>query len=158
MYNPKNPAYVAIRDMGSTKDELDSMLVKLRAAGVSVSLEEMRDAFVARLPGEVKMEMILRGFARLASRTATDRRLQGGLRGGAHDRDRASGRWRVHAARHQGGGPAEEDSRATICVLGDGSRRSNDDSWRGKRGSGSVLNDQFCLTHAARAVGIPARP
>ena len=67
VYNPKNPAYVAILDTESTKGAPDSMLVKLRATGVSVSFGEMGDAFVARLPGEVKTEMILYGFARLAS-------------------------------------------------------------------------------------------
>ena len=72
LYNPNNQAYVAIRDMESAKGALDSMLVKLRAAGVSVSLVEMRDAFVARLPDEVKTGMILHGFAWHASRAATD--------------------------------------------------------------------------------------
>ena len=45
LHSPKNPAYAAIRDTGSMKGALDSMLMKLRAAGIPVSLEEMRNAF-----------------------------------------------------------------------------------------------------------------
>ena len=51
-------AYVAIRDTESAKGALDSVLVKIRAAGVLASLEEMRGAFVARLPDELKTGMI----------------------------------------------------------------------------------------------------
>ena len=49
-HNPKNPEYVAINDTESTRGALDAMMLKLRAARVPVSLEEMRDAFSARFP------------------------------------------------------------------------------------------------------------
>ena len=65
LHNPKNPEYAAVRDTESAKGALDSMLMKLRAAGIPVSLEEMRDALCVRLPEEIKKEMIMYGFARL---------------------------------------------------------------------------------------------
>ena len=62
------PGYVAIRDTESTKGALDSMLIKLRAVDIPVSLEEMSGASCQRLPGETKKELIVHGFTRLGTR------------------------------------------------------------------------------------------
>ena len=70
LHNPKNPEYASICDTESTKGALDAMLLKLRAARVPVSLEEMRDAFLVRLPNEVRTQMIMHGCDRLAARGA----------------------------------------------------------------------------------------
>ena len=57
MHNPKNPQDIAVRDTESTNGAVDSMTVKLRANGVSVSAEKLRGTIISR-------------FIRLASRVA----------------------------------------------------------------------------------------
>ena len=49
LYNPEHMEYAA-RDTESAKGTLDSMLMKLRALNIPVSLEETGDAFCQRLP------------------------------------------------------------------------------------------------------------
>ena len=111
LHNPKNPEYAGVRDTESAKGELVSVRMKLRAADIPVSLENMRDAFLCGLPEEVRKETTLHGFARLESRTAT------GVYKAVYDEAfmiaRASSRRRVHTAQHQDAGDAEEDSRTT---------------------------------------------
>ena len=68
LYNPKNPEYAAICDTESTKGAFDSMLVKLPAMSIPVSIEEMSGACCQRLPEETKEELIMYGFARLETR------------------------------------------------------------------------------------------
>ena len=126
-FDPKNLVYVAIRGAESAECALDSILAKLRAAGVSVSLEEMRDAFVPRLPDEVKTKMIPHGFARLASHAAPDvykatyeeaLMIETALRAAGTSTPRDT----------KVAGPPKRTRWQRLVALGDDSRRGGDDS------------------------------
>ena len=117
------------------------MLMNLRAAGVPVSLEEMRDTFISRLPDELKKEMILHGFARLESCDTAD------VYEAAYEEAlmienaiRAAGAFTPRDTKVAG--PPKRSREQRLAALGDGSRRGGDDSRRGnKRGSGSSLKE-----------------
>jgi hypothetical protein len=137
LHNPKNPEYAAICDTESTKGALDAMLLKLRAAGVPVSLEELRDAFLARLPELFKTQMILHGCDRLAARGATAdvymSTYQEALR--IEMALRAAGAFTPRDVKATGTPKRTREQR--LAALGDGSRRGDDDSRRGKRSGGT---------------------
>ena len=157
LHNPKNPEYAANCDTESTKEALGAMLMNLRAAGVPVSLGEIRDAFISRLPDELKKEMILHGFDRLETCDAA------GIYKAAYEEApmienalRATGAFTPCDTNVAG--PPKMSREHRLAALGGGSRRGDDDSRRGnKRGSGSSLKEQFCLSHAAGALGLGAR-
>ena len=153
LYAPKNPEYAAVRDIESTKDALDSMLLKLRALNIPVSPEEMSDVFCQRLPEEIKKKLILNGSNRFAARAPnTDTyqavydeapMIEGALRAAGactpRDTNTPGVLKRIHGQR--------------VAALGDGSRRGDDDSLHSRKPSPwDMLKGEFCLSYAARAL------
>ena len=145
LHNPKNPEYVAICGTESTKGALYAMLLKLRAAHVPVSLEEMRDALLARVREEVKTQMIVHGCDRLDERSAA----------AAADVSTYEEALRIEATLRAAAAFTPLDIKATgpqkgtreqrLAALDDGPRPGDGNSRRNRRSGGSSVKDQSCL-------------
>ena len=130
----------------------------MRAAGIPVSLEEMRNAFYEQLPGEIKKELILHDFVRLEARKP-----HAGAYKAVYDEAlmienalRTTGTFTPRGTKTPG--PPKRTHEQRLAAIGDGSRRGGGDSQRSnKRGNGTSLMDQFCLAHAARTLDMGVR-